>query len=56
MPAAGSAAVTPALLRLVRVAYISMGGSGQLGLSGGTLLRLLFSRWSWTLRDGSYEL
>jgi hypothetical protein len=43
MPAAGSAAVTPALLGLVRVAYISMGGSGQLGLPGGTLLRLLFS-------------
>jgi spermidine synthase len=40
---AGSAAVTPALLWLVRVAYISLGGSAQLGLLGGTLLRILFS-------------
>jgi len=38
-----SAAVTPALLWLVRVAYVSLGGSAQLGLPGGTLLRILFS-------------
>lgn len=40
---AASAAVTPALLWLVRVAYIAVGGSLSLGLAGGTLARLLLS-------------
>src|SRR5512141_2662877 len=40
---AGSAAVTPALLWLVRLAYVSLGGSAQLGLLGGTVLRIFFS-------------
>lgn len=40
---AGSAALTPALLWLVRLAYIGLGGSARLGLLGGTSLRILFS-------------
>jgi spermidine synthase len=40
---AGSAAVTPALLWLVRAAYIAVGGSLSLGIAGGTLARLLLS-------------
>src|SRR6185369_17198184 len=40
---AASAAVTPALLWLVRLAYIALGGSARLGFLGGTLLRILFS-------------
>ncbi len=40
---AASAAVTPALLWLVRAAYIALGGTARLGLAGGTLLRVLFS-------------
>jgi spermidine synthase len=40
---AGSAALTPALLWLVRLAYISLGGSARLGILGGTLMRILFS-------------
>lgn len=40
---AGSAAVTPALLWLVRSAYIASGGSARLGMIGGTAVRLLFS-------------
>src|SRR5262252_5094844 len=38
-----SAAATPALARLVRVAYIAAGGSLRLGLTGGTVARLLLS-------------
>ena len=40
---AGSAAVTPLLLRLVRLAYIGVGGSLSLGIAGGTAVRLLLS-------------
>ncbi len=40
---AGSAALTPALLWLVRLAYIALGGSARLGILSGTLLRILFS-------------
>ncbi len=40
---AASAALTPALLWLVRAAYIAVGGSLSLGIAGGTLARLLLS-------------
>lgn len=40
---AGSAAITPLLLWLVRAGYIASGGSARLGLAGGTIVRLLFS-------------
>ena len=40
---AASAAVTPALLWLVRAAYVALGGSGELGILGGTLARLFLS-------------
>ena len=40
---AGSAALTPALLWLVRAAYIAVGGSARLGLIGGSLARLVLS-------------
>jgi spermidine synthase len=40
---AGSAAVTPALVWLVRVAYIAAGGTIRLGMAGGTVVRLLLS-------------
>ena len=40
---AGSAALTPALLWLVRAAYIAVGGSARLGLFGGSLARLVLS-------------
>ncbi|HEY6930201.1 MAG TPA: fused MFS/spermidine synthase [Thermoanaerobaculia bacterium] len=40
---AASAAVTPLLVWLVRVAYIATGGTGRLGMAGGTIVRLLFS-------------
>ena len=40
---AGSAAVTPLLVFLVRQGYIALGGTLSLGLAGGTLLRLLLS-------------
>jgi spermidine synthase len=40
---AASAALTPALLRLVRAAYIAVGGSLSLGIAGGTVARLLLS-------------
>ncbi|HKF44336.1 MAG TPA: fused MFS/spermidine synthase, partial [Thermoanaerobaculia bacterium] len=38
-----SAAVTPALLWLVRAAYIAVGGSLRLGIAGGSIVRLLLS-------------
>ncbi|HEX7252563.1 MAG TPA: hypothetical protein VF376_06750, partial [Thermoanaerobaculia bacterium] len=37
------AAVTPLLVWLVRVAYIATGGTGRLGMVGGTIVRLLLS-------------
>ena len=37
------AAVTPALLWLVRLAYIGLGGTPKLGLFGGTAVRLVLS-------------
>jgi len=40
---AASAAATPALLWLVRAAYVAAGGSLRLGILGGTLARLLLS-------------
>jgi len=40
---ATTAAVTPALLVLVRAAYVALGGTRVLGLLGGTVLRLVFS-------------
>ena len=40
---AGSAAVTPLLVFLVRQGYIAVGGTLTLGLVGGTVARLLFS-------------
>ena len=40
---AGSAALTPLLVWLVREGYIASGGTLRLGLVGGTLVRLLFS-------------
>jgi spermidine synthase len=40
---AGSAAVTPLLVVLVRHGYIALGGTLTLGLVAGTLVRLLFS-------------
>ncbi len=40
---AGSAAITPLLVFLVRQAYIAVGGTLTLGLAAGTLVRLLFS-------------
>ena len=40
---AGSAAVTPLLILLVRQGYIALGGTLTLGLVGGTVARLLFS-------------
>ncbi len=39
--AAGFAALSPLLLRLVRMVYVGLGGSASLGLFGGTCLRLL---------------
>jgi spermidine synthase len=43
MAVAGSAAITPLLVFLVRQAYIAVGGTLTLGLAVGTLVRLLFS-------------
>jgi spermidine synthase/MFS family permease len=40
---AGSAAITPLLVFLVRQAYIAVGGTLTLGLAAGTVARLLFS-------------
>jgi spermidine synthase len=40
---AASAAVTPLLIWLVRAAYIATGGTGRLGMAGGTVVRLLLS-------------
>src|SRR5215470_457630 len=40
---AASAAVTPALVWMVRASYVALGGSLRLGLAGATLLRLLLS-------------
>jgi spermidine synthase len=40
---AGSAALSPALLWLVRLAYVALGGSARLGIAGGTLARLMLS-------------
>ena len=40
---AGSAAVTPAFLWLVRLWYIALGGSARLGFAGGSLVRLVLS-------------
>ena len=40
---AATAALTPALLWLVRLAYIAAGGSARLGVAGGTLARLVLS-------------
>ena len=40
---AATAAITPALIWLVREIYIALGGSLVLGLSGGTILRLALS-------------
>src|SRR5438477_9582981 len=40
---AGTAAATPALLWLIRLAYVAAGGSARLGILGGTLTRLLLS-------------
>jgi spermidine synthase len=40
---AATAAVTPALVWLVRVAYIAAGGTTRLGMAGGTVARLLLS-------------
>ena len=38
-----SAAVTPALLWLVRRSYVALGGTVALGLTGGTLVRLVLA-------------
>ena len=38
-----SAAATPFLVHLVQQAYVAMGGTSSLGLTGGTLVRLLLS-------------
>jgi spermidine synthase len=40
---AGSAALTPLWVFLVRLAYIALGGTQRLGLSGGTVARLVLS-------------